>query len=56
MDSSKEEILKIFEKTYGKGEGLKWLRYWRVFFMASEELFAYDQGREWYVSHYLLKK
>jgi len=56
MDSSKEEILKIFEKTYGKGEGLKWLRYWRVFFMACEELFAYDQGREWYVSHYLLKK
>lgn len=56
MDASKNDVLKMFEKTYGAGEGQKWVRYWRVFFMACEELFGFNQGNEWYVSHYLFKK
>ena len=65
MDSHRTEILSLFEQTYGRTdsgpsdrrkEGLKWLVYWRVFFMACAELWAYRQGREWLVSHYLFER
>lgn len=56
MDSNKDKILKIFAKTYGEEDALKWFRYWRVFFIACEELWGYDKGNEWIVSHYLFDK
>ena len=56
MDSNKEAILKIFAKTYGADDAIKWFRYWRVFFIACEELWGYDKGNEWIVSHYLFSK
>ncbi len=56
MDRHKAEIMPLFENTYGKDQALKWWVYWRVFYMACAELWAYKQGEEWMVSHYLFTK
>lgn len=56
MTLHKERILQLFKETYGEDEAMKWFRYWRLFFMACEELWGYDKGEEWIVSHYLFSK
>jgi cyclopropane-fatty-acyl-phospholipid synthase len=56
MDSHKKKIIPLFEKTYGTGQATKWWVYWRIFFMACAELWAYNNGEEWIVSHYLFSK
>jgi cyclopropane-fatty-acyl-phospholipid synthase len=56
MDKNKSAILPLFEKTYGKENTTKWWVYWRVFYLACAELWGYENGEEWFVSHYLLRK
>ena len=56
MDARKGVVMPILEDTYGKDQADRWRMRWRIFFMACEELFAYNGGNEWYVSHYLLKR
>ena len=56
MDANKSKIIPLFEKTYGTENAKKWWVYWRVFYMACAELWGYDNGEEWFVSHYLLAK
>ncbi len=56
MDSNKARILPILADCYGADVASLWWQRWRVFFMACSELFAYDDGKEWYVGHYLFKK
>lgn len=56
MDKHKQQILPLFEKTYGANQALKWWVYWRIFFMACAELWAFNNGEEWIVSHYLFSK
>lgn len=55
-DRNKDKIMEIFKTHYGPKEAKKWFEYWRIFFMACAELWNYDNGREWFVSHYLLEK
>jgi cyclopropane-fatty-acyl-phospholipid synthase len=56
MDAHKAEILGLFRQAYGEGRERQWWSYWRVFYMACAELWSYDDGNEWFVSHYLFKK
>lgn len=56
MDRNKSLILPIFDQTYGASNTRKWWAYWRVFYMACIELWGFNDGREWMVSHYRLKK
>ena len=56
MDAREGEVMPVLENTYGKAEARRWFMRWRIFFMACEELFRYDGGREWFVSHYLFRR
>jgi cyclopropane-fatty-acyl-phospholipid synthase len=56
MDSHKVEIMPLFEETYGKDQARKWWVYWRLFYLACAELWSYNHGNEWIVSHYLFRK
>jgi cyclopropane-fatty-acyl-phospholipid synthase len=56
MDANRDEILRIFANVYGTENAIKWLVRWRIFFMSCAELFGYDAGRQWIVSHYLFEK
>jgi cyclopropane-fatty-acyl-phospholipid synthase len=56
MDRNRERIMPVMEHTYGGAQALRWWVYWRVFFLACAELWGYDDGREWLVSHYLFEK
>lgn len=55
MDENEKLIRDIFNKTYGK-EGHQWFNRWRVFFMSCAELFGFEEGQQWAVSHYLFSK
>ena len=56
MDDHKAEIMPLFEQTYGKDQAVKWWVYWRLFYLACAELWNYNEGNEWIVSHYLFGK
>ena len=56
MHRWRPRIRNIFAETYGGADATRWWVYWRVFFIACAELFAYDKGREWGVSHYRFEK
>ena len=55
MDDNAEAIREIFKKTYGN-EATEWFNRWRVFFMSCAELFGYEKGSQWGVSHYRFTK
>jgi cyclopropane-fatty-acyl-phospholipid synthase len=56
MDENRAEIRRVLTPTYGEIEVDRWIQRWRIFFISVAELFGYDEGREWGVSHYLFEK
>ncbi len=55
MDHHRSAVRKIFVEAYGH-EADVWIQRWRMFFIAVAELFGYDNGTEWGVTHYLFSK
>ncbi|MEE4295265.1 MAG: cyclopropane-fatty-acyl-phospholipid synthase family protein [Wenzhouxiangella sp.] len=51
MDARRSEVSKVMQSAYGDQADL-WRQRWRMFFMACEELFAFDDGNAWLVAHY----
>lgn len=56
QDTRRNSVLPILEQTYGSGQAELWFQRWRMFFLACSELFAFHQGNEWWVSHYLMER
>jgi cyclopropane-fatty-acyl-phospholipid synthase len=56
LDARRDELRPLFEQTYGRRDAERWIERWRMFFMSCSELFGYRGGREWHVSHHLLRK
>lgn len=56
MDENRDAIILIMNSTYGHDKGMLWFAYWRIFFMSCAELWGYNEGKEWMVSHYLFNK
>jgi cyclopropane-fatty-acyl-phospholipid synthase len=55
MDRRRDEIVQILGDMYGSDQARRWFGRWRIFFLACAELFAYRNGAEWGVSHYLFQ-
>jgi cyclopropane-fatty-acyl-phospholipid synthase len=43
-------------RSYGTASATMWIARWRGFYLACAELFDYNGGNEWFVSHYLFRK
>jgi len=56
LDRNTARAMPLLADTYGTDLARRWLSYWRVFFMACAELWAYRGGEEWMVSHYVFRK
>jgi len=56
MDAKRDEVMPIMASTYGQDEAPRWFQRWRIFFMSCAELFGLNEGREWFVSHYLFER
>ncbi|MEM8714144.1 MAG: cyclopropane-fatty-acyl-phospholipid synthase family protein [Planctomycetota bacterium] len=53
IEKKKASVMPVLERTYG-ADAPAWFQRWRLFFLACEELFGYQGGSEWGVSHYRL--
>ena len=51
LEINQSKLIEVLKKVYGR-DAIKWLRRWRLFFLACEELFGYRNGSEWLVGHY----
>jgi cyclopropane-fatty-acyl-phospholipid synthase len=55
MDGNPKLVDPILQRVYGD-DWRVWKQRWRLFFMACEELFAFDGGQAWPVAHYRFVK
>lgn len=55
QDKNHDQVLDILQEVYGKEDAPIWAQRWRMFWMACAELFAFNNGNEWLVAHYLFQ-
>lgn len=53
---NRSKVAQIMGDTYGKENVALWTTRWRLFFLACAELFGYNNGNEWIVTHVLFGK
>lgn len=56
MDQNHQALTPVLASIYGQADAEMWRQRWRIFFMACAELFGYNHGQTWWVSHYLFAK
>ncbi len=54
FDAHTQEIMPILRQVYGQ-DAMMWKRRWRMFFLATAQMFGHANGSVWGVSHYRLK-
>ena len=55
LDAHREQALASLAAVYGADAAQLWLQRWRIFLLACAELWAFRDGQEWFVSHYLFE-
>jgi cyclopropane-fatty-acyl-phospholipid synthase len=53
---NRRAILPVLARTYGPKQAELWFTRWRIFFMACAELWGFNEGQEWWVSHYQFER
>jgi cyclopropane-fatty-acyl-phospholipid synthase len=56
LDHYQDQVRAVLAGAYGADQETRWLVNWRLFFMACEETWKLNQGREYLVSHYLFNR
>lgn len=56
LDRRRDVVRPILAGVYGPREADRALNRWRIFFLAVAELFGFEGGDEWFVSHYLFEQ
>lgn len=54
LDQRRDQVLPVLARVYGPRAARRWFHRWRVFFLAVAELFGYEGGEPWCVTHSLL--
>ena len=54
-DANQASIITLFTSVYGK-DAHRWFHRWRLFYLACAELFEFQNGNTWQVSHYRFRK
>ncbi len=55
LERRREQVLPVLARAYGRDQANLWFQRWRIFFLACAELFAFDGGHQWIVSHQRLR-
>ena len=54
VDANVDRVEALFARDLGPGQAKVQVERWRIFFLACAELFGFEGGEQWLVSHYLL--